>query len=154
MKRLAIVGALSLMALGTTVRAADKASASGTFQYDDKTYVAAHALAWREGDFLKVVLSDKPFDPKWGEDGTYTDSDLMAHPSASFTITIDAERRELFGIRFRNDAGSGADFRCQGPGLLTLTKVESASVAGAFKCLEHNVTFVAPILATPKPAGK
>lgn len=155
MNRLAIVGALCLAASTTTVRAADaRASASGTFKYDDKTYTVAHALAWRQDTFLMVVLSDKPFDPKWGQDGTYTDSDLMEHPSASLTITIDAERRELFGIRMRDAAGSGGDFRCEGPGLLNLTKSDAASIAGTFKCKEHDVTFVAPFLAASKPAAK
>jgi hypothetical protein len=126
--------------------AADKASASGTFDFRDKKYAPAHAVAFHEAPFVKVVLSDKAFDPALGKDGDYTDSDLMAHPSGSMTITIDPERRELVGIRFRNDSGSGADFRCEGPGLLTVKKMDASSVAGTFKCEEHDVTFEAAIL--------
>src|SRR5687768_9191060 len=107
--RLRSIFIASLLILTTTAGAADKPSASGTFSYNDKKYTPAHVVAFHEGPFLKVVMSDKPFDPALGKDGNYTDSDLMAHPSASFTITIDVEHRELFGIRFRDDNGSGAD---------------------------------------------
>jgi hypothetical protein len=140
---------LSLLILTTTVGAADKPSASGTFSYHDKKYTPAHAVAFHEGPFLNVVTSDKPFDPALGKDGSYTDSDLMAHPSASFTITIHSERRELSGIRFRDDKGSGADFRCEGPGLLKLEKMDASSVAGTFKCEEHDVKFDARVLPAP-----
>jgi hypothetical protein len=139
----------SLLTLTTTVGAADKPSASGTFEYNHKKYTAAHAVAFHEGPFLKVVLSDKPFDPALGKDGAYTDSDLMAHPSASFTITIVSEDRQLFGIGFRDDKGSGADFRCEGPGLLKVEKMEASAVAGTFKCEEHDVKFDARVLSAP-----
>jgi hypothetical protein len=140
---------LSILTLTTTVGAADKPSASGTFGYNEKKYTPAHAVAFAEGPFLKVVMSDKPFDPALGKDGSYTDSDLMAHPSASFTITIDSESRELFGIRLRDDKGSGADFRCEGPGLLKLEKMDASAVAGTFKCEEHDVKFDARVLPAP-----
>jgi hypothetical protein len=143
--------ALSLLALTTAVAAADKPSASGTFEYHDKKYTASHAVAFIEGPFLKVLLSDKPFDPALGKDGAYTDSDLMSHPSGSMVISIDAETRENAGIRFRDDRGSGADFRCEGPGLLTLKKGEPSRIAGTFKCEEHDVTFDAAVLPAPKP---
>jgi hypothetical protein len=139
----------SLLFLTTTAGAADKPSASGTFSYNDKKYTPAHVVAFHEGPFLKVVMSDKSFDPALGKDGSYTDSDLMAHPSASFTITIDVERRELFGIRFRDDKGSGADFRCEGPSLLKLEKMDASAVAGTFKCEEHDVKFDARVLPAP-----
>ena len=147
--KLRSIPAVSLLALTATAAAADPA-ASGTFTYRDKKYAPSHAVAFVEGPFLKVVLSDKPFDPALGKDGDYTDSDLMAHPSASLTITIDAESRELYGIRFRDDNGSGADFRCEGPGLLTLGKSPASKVAGAFKCEEHAVTFDAALLPAAK----
>lgn len=135
-----------------TAGAADKPAASGTFEYNGRKYTASTAVAWRQDPFLKVVVSDKPFDPALGKDGQYDDSDLMAHPSASLTITIDAERRELVGIRLRDDRGSGADFRCEGPGLLTLAKGAPTSIAGAFKCEEYDVSFDVPFLAAPSPA--
>jgi hypothetical protein len=141
--------AASLLALTTTVGAADKPSASGTFEYNKKKYTPAYAVAFHEGPFVKVVMSDKPFDPALGKDGNYDDSDLMAHPSASMTITIAAEERELFGIRFRDDKGSGADFRCEGAGLLKVEKMDASSVAGTFKCAEHDVKFDARMLPTP-----
>jgi hypothetical protein len=134
--------------------AADKPPASGTFAYNGKKYAASTAVAWRQDPFLKVVVSDKPFDPAYAKDGAYDDSELMAHPSASLTITIDAERRELVGIRLRDDRGSGADFRCEGPGLLTLAKSAPASITGTFKCEEYDVSFDVPFLAAPKPAAR
>jgi hypothetical protein len=138
--------AVSLLTLATMVQAAEKPSASGTFDYGDKKYTPAHAVAFHEGRFVKVVLSDKPFDPALGQDGAYSDSDLMAHPSATMTITIDAENRQFFGVRFRDDKGSGADLRCEDPALLRLAKFEPAVVAGSFKCEEHDVTFEAVVL--------
>ena len=137
---------VSLLTLTTAAHAADKPTASGTFDYRDKKYVPAHAVAFHEGPFIQVVLSDKAFDPALGKDGSYTDSDLMAHPSGSMTITIDAETQRFFGVRFRDDQGSGGDFRCEDPGLLTLKKLEPTAVAGTFKCEEHDVTFDAVVL--------
>jgi hypothetical protein len=149
MKPASLLCALPLLTLTIATESAAKDSASGTFNYNDKSYAPTTAVGWREGTFLKVVLSDKPFDPALGKDGRYDDSDLMAHPSGSMTITIDAQSRELFGVRFRDDRGSGADFRCEGPGLLTLTRADATSIAGKFKCEEHDVTFDAPVLKTP-----
>jgi hypothetical protein len=142
------------LAAATPAGAADKPAASGQFEYNGKKYGASTAVAFHQGPFLKVVVSDKPFDPALGSDGGYDESDLMAHPSASLTITIDAESRELVGIRLRDDRGSGADFRCEGPGLLTLAKSAPTSIAGAFKCQEYDVAFDVPFLAAPKPAGR
>lgn len=142
--------ALALGAAGT-VRAADKPAASGRFAYNGKTYAASAAVAWRQDPFLKVVVSDRPFDPALGRDGRYDESDLMAHPSASLTITIDAERRELVGIRLRDDRGSGADFRCEDPALLALGKSAPGSIAGTFKCEDYDVSFDVPFLAPAAP---
>lgn len=139
--------AASLFALAATVNAGDKPSASGTFEYNEKRYAAAHAVAFHEAPFIKVVLSDKALDPKWAGDGVYDESELMAHTSASLTITIAPEHRELFGIRYRDDKGSGADFRCENPERLKLEKMDASVVAGSFKCEETDVTFEAPMLA-------
>src|SRR5262245_1767993 len=106
--------ALSLLGTFVALLAAPpmaKAPASGTFNYNGRTYTATTAVAFRAGTFLKVVLSDKPFDPALGADGRIDDPDLMAHPSASMTITIDPETKGFFGVRFRDDKGSGADLR-------------------------------------------
>ena len=157
-----IPGTLLLLALTIPAGGAGKGAASGTFKYDDKTYTVVDAVAWNEAPFklsdgteirwVKAVLSDKPFDTAaMGKDGRYDDSDLMAHPSATLTITINAANGEFDGIRMRDDKGSGADFRCEGPGLLTVTKNDATTIGGRFKCMEHNVTFEAPILKAPKP---
>jgi len=146
-----MLGALSVLSVTLTAEAVDKGTASGSFEYNEKKYTAAYAVAWHEGPLLKVGLSDKPFDPALGQDGVYTESDLMAHPSASLRIIIDSERRQLVGIRLRDDHGSGADFRCEDPGLLTLKKLDAATVAGTFQCQEYNVTFEASILPAAKP---
>jgi hypothetical protein len=138
---------VSLFVAAATANAADKPSASGSFTYNDKKYAPAHAIAFKEGSFIKVVMSDKPFDTKWAGDGVYDESELMAHPSASFTITIMPEHRELFGVRYRDDKGSGADFRCENPERLKLEKMDESVVAGSFKCEETDVTFAAPMLA-------
>jgi hypothetical protein len=146
--RLPTMIAASLV-LTATVQAADKPAASGTFEYNGKKYSPVHAVAFA-GAFTTVVLSDKPFDPALGKDGSYNDSDLMAHPSASMTIMIDAERREFYRVRFRDDRGSGADLRCEDPAMLKLEKMDASGVAGTFKCLDHDVKFVAPMLSAPK----
>jgi hypothetical protein len=159
-----IPGSLLLLALTVPAESAGKGSASGTFKYHDKTYAVTDAVAWREEpiplsdgtkvQLVKAVLSDKPFDrAAMGKDGRYDESDLMAHPSASLSITIDAGKGELSDIRMRDDAGSGADFRCEGRGLLTVTKNDAATIAGKFKCQEHNVTFEAPYLNASKAAA-
>jgi hypothetical protein len=142
--RLTSMIAASLL-LTAAVQAADEPAASGTFEYHDKKYTPAHAVAFA-GPFTTVVLSDKPFDPALGKDGSYDDSDLMAHSSASMTIMIDAERREFYRVRFRDDRGSGADLRCEDPAMLKLEKMDATVVAGSFKCEGHDVKFVAPML--------
>jgi hypothetical protein len=152
MNVLSKLGTLSILGLAIPAVSAGNGSASGTFKYNAKSYTASDAVAWHQDPFVKVVLSDKPFDRlAMAKDGRYDDSDLMAHPSASLTITIDAKNRNLVGIRLRDDAGSGADFRCDGPGLLTVTKSDAAVIAGKFKCEEHNVAFDAPLLDAAKP---
>jgi hypothetical protein len=154
MNPLSILVALPLLVLAVAGEPAGKGSASGTFNFREKNYSAVDAMAWRDGGFLKVVLSDKPLDrAAMGEDGIYSDVDLMNHAGASLTITIDAEKREFVSIRLRNDTGHGADFRCEGPGLLTVTKADATAIAGRFKCMEHDVTFDAPVLKPPKPAA-
>jgi hypothetical protein len=149
MKPLPILCAAPILAAIMTTEARANDATSGTFKYNDKSYTATTALAWRQDPFVKVVLSDKPFDPALGKDGRYDDSDLMAHPSASLTITLDAASRELVGIRLRDAKGSGADFRCEGPGLLTVTRADAGSIAGRFKCEDHDVSFDAPFLKVP-----
>lgn len=146
MKRSAILLVLPVLA---SLDAGASGSASGTFLRDDKRYAAGAAVAWRSDPFLKVAITVKALDPALGADGSYDDSDLMAS-SPSLVITLDAQSRELVGIRLRDDTGSGADFRCEGPGLLTVTKADAASVAGKFKCEEHDVTFDAPLLKGAK----
>jgi hypothetical protein len=156
------LGTLLLLAVTIHAEAAAKGAASGTFKYDDKTYTVVDAVAWNDlpvqlSDgtqirFVTAVLSDKPFDPAaMAKDGRYDDSDLMAHPSATLSIMINVTDGELDGIRMRDAAGSGADFRCKGPNLLTVTKNDATTIGGRFKCMEHNVTFEAPILKAPKP---
>ena len=152
MNVLSKLGTLSILGLAIPAASAGNGSASGTFNYNNKNYTATDAVAWNQDPFVKVVLSDKAFDRvAMAKDGRYDDSDLMAHPSASLTITIDNKNRSLVGIRLRDNAGSGADFRCEGPGLLTVTKSDAALIAGKFKCEEHNVTFDAPLLKGAKP---
>jgi hypothetical protein len=143
--------ALSLLALTTTAGAADTPSASGSFEFRGKKYRPAHAVA-QAGPFLEVVLSDTPFDPRWAGDGVLTESDLMAHPSISATIKIDAERRQFYRITFRDRDGSGADLRCEDPAVLTLNRIDATGVSGTFKCEEHDFTFDAPML--PASPGK
>lgn len=143
---------LPLVLATVTEAPAAKGTASGTFaRSSDKTYVVAHAIAWVGDPFLRVVLSDKPFDvAAMGKDGAFDDSDLMAHAGASLTLNIDPETRAYVGMRTRDQTGSGADFRCEDPSMLTLTRTTDATrLAGRFKCEEHDVTFDAPIVKVP-----
>jgi hypothetical protein len=128
-----------------------KGTASGRFaRASDKTYTVAHAIAWVGSPFVSIVLSDQPFDvAAMGKDGAFDDSDLMAHGGASLTLNIDPETRAYVGMRTRDRTGSGADFRCEAPSLLTLAKTDATRIAGRFKCEEHDVTFDAPIVKVP-----
>jgi hypothetical protein len=127
---------------------AAKGSASGKFATSsDKTYAVAHAVAWVGRSYVSVVLSDKPFDvAAMGKDGVFDDSDLMAHAGVSLTLNLDPATRAYVGLRTRDQSGSGADFRCEDPSMLTLTKTDATHIAGKFKCEEHDVTFDAPIV--------
>lgn len=128
-------------------------AASGKFSFREVDYVAVDAVAWRtEGDYpvLQVAVSDKPFDPVAIEaDGVVSDADLMTHAGASLVISYLPEDTHVLGIRLRNDSGSGADFRCEGAGLMSLSINDDAVIAGRFTCEEHQISFTARVLAAP-----
>jgi hypothetical protein len=130
---------------------AARGTASGRFAASaSKTYAVAHAVAWLGRSYVSVVLSDEPFDvAAMGKDGVFDDSDLMAHAGVSLTLNLDPATRAYVGLRTRDQAGSGADFRCEDPSMLTLTRADATHLAGTFKCEEHDVTFDAPILKVP-----
>jgi hypothetical protein len=153
----------SLLLLAAAAGPAGKGSASGTFHFRDKTHTVAHAVAWSaepmtlsDGSVLRFVtaaLSAKPFDrAAMARDGSYGDDDMRNHPAPVFTVVFNARDGAFDGVRMFDDTGHGADFRCEGPGLLTLSRNDKASVAGKFKCQEHDLTFDAPILETPRKA--
>ena len=127
---------------------AAKGTASGKFATSSsKTYAVAHAVAWVGRSYVSVVLSDKPFDvAAMGADGVFDDIDLMEHPGVSLTLNLDPATRAYVGLRTRDQAGSGADFRCEDPAMLTLTRTDATHIAGRFKCEEHDVTFDAPFV--------
>jgi hypothetical protein len=131
---------------------AAKGTASGKFATSSgKTHAVAHAVAWVGPTYVSVVLSDKPFDvAAMGKDGVFDDVDLMGHAGVSLTLNLDPATRAYVGLRTRDRAGSGADFRCEDPAMLTLAKTDATHIAGTFKCEEHDVTFDAPIV---KAAG-
>ena len=162
MKVFSITGSILLMAAAAAP--AGKGTASGTFRYNDQTHTVAHAVAWGEEPmtlsdgtvlrFVTAALSSKPFDrAAMARDGAYDDMDLRNHPAASFTVVFNAKDGAFDRIRMFDQSGHGADFRCEGPGLLTLTRNDKASVAGKFKCQEHDLTFDAPILEAPRKAA-
>jgi hypothetical protein len=143
---------LILLAASAPASAVEPA-ASGTFSFRDVEYSAVDAVAWHTGgDYpsSQVAISDKPFDPTAiAADGVVNDADMMAHAGATLTITYMPEDHTVLGIRLRNETGHGADFRCEGSGLLAVTAADDSSIAGRFACEEHQVSFTAPVLATP-----
>lgn len=155
-ERTSMIATLAVLPFALAV-AADASAANGTAsgkfaRSQDHAYTVKHAIAWKGRTFLTVVLSEKPFDvAAMGKDGLFDDVDLMEHPAPSLTLNVDPERRAYVGMRTRDQAGSGADFRCEDPAMLTLTKLDEKRVAGRFKCEEHDVTFDAPIVT---PAAK
>ena len=76
-----------------------------------------------------MAVSDQPFDPAAiAADGVFNDADLMDHSGASLMITYLPDEQEVIGIRLRNEAGHGADFRCEGTGLLSLRAIDAETV--------------------------
>src|SRR6187397_3394384 len=90
MRALMFLLAGPLLVLAHASASAATASASGTFEDSaNKRFAAVDAVAWRDGDFVHVVLSDKVFDrAAMAKDGRYEEGDLMAHPGASLNISI------------------------------------------------------------------
>jgi hypothetical protein len=144
-------GLLLLLAIASAVAA--EPAASGKFTFREVEYVAVDAVAWTTGgDYpsVQIAVSNLPFDPAViAADGVVNDADLMAHAGATLMISYMPEDLHVLGIRLRNETGHGADFRCEGSGLLTITSDSEASIAGRFACEEHQVSFTAPVLATP-----
>lgn len=142
-----------LVLFAATAAAAGDQAGSGKFSFRDVEYVAVDAIAWHTpGEYpsSQVALSDKPFDAAAiGADGVVDDTDLMAHAGATLMVSYMPEDNTVLGIRLRNETGHGADFRCEGQGLLTLTSVQESVIAGTFTCEEHQVSFTAPVLDTP-----
>jgi hypothetical protein len=142
-----------LVTLVTTSAAAAEPGATGKFLFRDVEYIAVHAVAWRTGgDYpsTQIAVSDKPFDPAAiAADGVVSDADLSEHAGASLTISFMPEDKHVLGITLRNETGHGADFRCEGSGLLTVSSDEESLVTGSFSCEEHQITFTAPVLSTP-----
>ncbi len=151
MRTLTVTGLLILLASASAVAA--EPTASGKFTFRDVEYDAVHAVAWKTaGDYpsSQIAVSDKPFDAvAIDADGLVNDADLMAHPGATLMISFMPEDKHVLGITLRNDTGHGADFRCEGSGLLTLSKDDDSFIAGTFACEEHQVSFTAPLLSTP-----
>lgn len=142
-----------LLLLATAYTAAAEPTASGKFTFREVEYVAVDAVAWNTGgDYpsIQIAVSNMPFDPAAiAADGIVNDADMMAHAGATLMISFMPEDLHVLGIRLRNDTGHGADFRCEGSGLLTISSDSDTSITGRFACEEHQVTFTAPMLATP-----
>jgi len=150
MRTILVSGILIAFAAAAT---AMEPAASGRFSVADDAHTAADAVAWHgAGDYplSRIAVSDKHFDSAaMVADGEIDDADLMDHTGASLLITYRREDLEVIGIRLRNRSGSGADFRCEGQGLLSLSRDDGQVVAGSFDCEEHQVSFTAPVLSTP-----
>lgn len=144
--------ALAALVAPLAAFAADTGTASGTMDAAGTVHRLAHAVAWVDphDPASRVVLaSTHPPDPAGAADGHYIDAELMGQEGGFLTVNFAADGSYVHGIRTRDLNGSGADFRCEGEGLLTLTRNDAARIAGTFACEEHEVTFDAPILQGP-----
>jgi hypothetical protein len=150
--RLSVPPVLMILLAASALAAAEPA-ATGRFQFGDVDYAVVDAVAWHTGGEYPtshVVLSDKPFDTATlGADGVLDDADLMAHPGATLSISYMPDDLVVLGVQRRDATGHGADFRCEGSGLLTLTADDGKTVSGRFSCEEHQVEFSAPVLTAP-----
>lgn len=123
------ISMLLALALIRPPEAAD--AASGRFQAGEQEFVVADAIAWRDGEGLKLVFSDQPFDrATFAEDGELDDFDFLRHEGATLTLSIDPDDGSLSGVSTQHD-GMSRFFTGTGEKLV-LARHNESSVAGEF----------------------
>lgn len=102
--RLAQLALLALPCLPATTLAAD--GASGHFGNEDQRLEIADAIAYRDGMFLMVVVSDQSFDlADFAADGRLDSMDFLRHQGATFELRLEPEEGDLWGYTLRPGAG-------------------------------------------------
>lgn len=125
---LPILGLLAL-ALSWPTAAAD--TAAGHFQAGEQEFTVADAIAWRDGEGLKIVFSDRLFDrAAFADDGELDDFDFLRHEGATLTLSVDPADGSLSGVSTQFE-GMSRFFTGAGE-KLTLSRHEENAVAGEF----------------------
>jgi hypothetical protein len=124
-----------------------KPVATGHFQAGEKQFTVADALAWRDGEDLKVVFSDAPFDrANFAEDGKLDSFDFMRHAGTSLSFGVSDEGEARF-VSVQSDGGSS--FMTGIGETLVLSRRDDANIAGTFTVGDSTaITFDLPISAS------
>lgn len=135
------------IALSLPAVAPAKEGASGSFQIEDQTYAVADAIAWRDGDSLKIVFTDKPYDrAAFADDGELDTFDFMRHDGATLELNVDPDDGTLSGVS--TTAGGASRFFSGMGETLTVERRDEAGIAGTFQLGDApGIQFDLPITA-------
>src|SRR5690606_33318588 len=104
-RRNTLLPILIAMALPAGAHAAP--GATGQFALGEEILPVADAIAWRDGDDLKLVFSDTSFDRvAFAEDGELDSFDFMRHEGTTLTLTVDSADGTLRGMGIQSGSGS------------------------------------------------
>jgi hypothetical protein len=135
---------LTLAGLSAGARAAD--GASGSFRIVGLDFTVAYALAWRDGDDLKLTFSDAPFDrAAFAEDGTLDAFDFLRHDGVTIEVGVDAEDGSASGMSTR--IGGSSSYSSGAGEQLVLARNDGERIAGHFSVADvTTIAFDLPVL--------
>jgi hypothetical protein len=142
---LTLVLATALAAPTGTAVAAD--GASGSFRIADQDFTVADAIAWRDGDDLKLTFSDAVFDrAAFAEDGTLDSFDFLRHEGVTVEVGVDAGDGSASGVSTR--IGGGSSFASGVGEHLALERNDGERIAGLFTVADtSSIRFDLPVLS-------
>lgn len=126
---LTLIVSIALAGLAATSHAAD--GASGSFRIAGQDFTVADAIAWRDGEDLRLTFSDTAFDrAAFAEDGELDTFDFLRHDGVTIEVGVDADDGSASGMSTR--IGGSSSYASGAGERLVLERNDGKRIAGHF----------------------